>query len=501
MLNKDNDMDISDILSVYIPVNQFLDATATALILIDQKGNILTTNKEFKNIHTNLEPHASIFNLVSESTKRKLLKNLAEKLDCFYVVAWQSNISFTNIVFKKIIIAERICYLGTAIKKSKTDHNSLLQQLINNMPDNIFVKDTHSKFVIANHWIARIIGVESTKMLIGRTDFDFFPKKLAQKYYNDELKIIQTGRPLLNEQEKVLVNGRIRWYSTTKVPLYDEHGNIAGIVGVGRDITKNVREKKALEKAKKEAEIADHLKLTFLANLSHEIRTPLNGILGFSQFLRQKQHSEEKQNKYLDIILANGKSLLMLINDIIDISMIESNQVSIKKRPFRLNELIDQAYANYVYQLSQKNKKIKLVAHKALLNEEDIIVSDDFRINQIMGNLISNAIKFTERGKIEFGYTLDQNKIEFYIADTGIGIKKEQQEEIFKRFRQADESMTRNYGGTGLGLSICRGLVYLLNGKIWVKSEPGQGSTFYFTIPFEKHPESKESTVKEDGFK
>lgn len=496
MLNKDSDMDISDILSVDIPVSQFFDAATTALILIDQKGNILTTNQEFKNFHTDQESHTSIFNLVSESTKRKLLQNLAEQLDCFYVVAWQNNITLVNIIFKKLIIANHICYLGTAIKKSKTDHNSLIQQLINNIPDNIFVKDINSKFVIANNWIAKIIGVKSAKVLIGKTDFDFFPKKIAQKYYNDELKIIQTGKPLLNEQEKVPVNGRIRWYSTTKVPFYDKHGNIAGIVGVGRDITKNVREKKTLEKAKKEAEIADHLKSTFLANLSHEIRTPLNGILGFSQFLRQKQHSEEKQNKYLDIILANGKSLLMLINDIIDISMIESNQLSIKKRPFKLNDLIDQVYANYAYQLSQKNKNIKFIPHKALSNEQDLVISDDFRINQIMGNLISNAMKFTERGKIEFGYEIDKNKIEFYIADTGIGIKKEQQEEIFKRFRQADESMTRNYGGTGLGLSICKGLVYLLNGKIWVRSEPGQGSTFYFTIPFEKQPEITQIKVE-----
>lgn len=485
MLSKNSDMDIADILSVDISVSQFFDAATTALILIDARGNILTRNQEFKNILSDSDNFSSIFDFVTDSTKRKAIKHLAEKDNCFYVIAWQTDITVIEIIFKKIDINNRDLYLGTAIKKSKTDQNTLIQQLIDNIPDNIFVKDINSKFLIANNWVSKIIGEQSSKKLIGKTDFDFFPKKIAQKYYHDEQNIIQTGKPLLNELEKVPVKGRIRWYSTTKVPFYDKHGNIAGVVGVGRDVTKSVRERKALEKAKKEAEIADKLKSTFLANLSHEIRTPLNGILGFSQFLRQKQHSEEKQNKYLDIILANGKSLLMLINDIIDISMIESNQLSIKKRLFKLNELIDQLHANYQYQLNQKNKNIKLVSSKDLTNGKDQIFSDDFRINQILSNLISNAIKFTEKGKIEFGYKICENKIEFYISDTGIGIKKEQQEEIFKRFRQADESMTRNYGGTGLGLSISKGLVHLLNGRIWVKSEMDKGSTFLFTLPYE----------------
>ncbi len=485
MLKKDSGMGISGIMSIDIPISQLFDAATTALILIDDQGNIHARNQEFKNIHINSDSYSNIFDFISDSTKRKVIKHLSQKDERFYVIAWQTDTTVIEIIFKKLVISNLCCYLGTAIKKSKTDQNSLIQQLIDNIPDNIFVKDINSKFMLANNWVAKITGEKSPKTLIGKTDFDFFPKKIAQKYYNDELKIIQTGKPLLNELEKVPVNGRIRWYLTTKVPFYDKHGNIAGIVGVGRDVTKSVKEKKALEKAKKEAEIADKLKSTFLANLSHEIRTPLNGILGFCQFLRVKQHSKEKQDKYLDFIMANGKSLLVLINDIIDISMFESNQLAIKKRFFKLNELIERLYASYQYHLNHKNRNIKLISHKALKKDMDIIFSDDFRINQILSNLISNALKFTEKGKIEFGYTLKGNKIEFYITDTGIGIKKEHQKDIFKRFRQADESMTRTYGGTGLGLSICWGLVHLLNGKIWVKSELKQGSTFYFTVPFE----------------
>jgi signal transduction histidine kinase len=181
-------------------------------------------------------------------------------------------------------------------------------------------------------------------------------------------------------------------------------------------------------------------------------------------------------------------------DDIIDISMIESNQLAIKKRSFQLNDLIDQLFTNYQYHIKQKKLNIKLISHKQLATGKDHILSDDFRINQILSNLLSNAIKFTEKGKIEFGYIIAGNNIEFYISDTGIGIKKEHQEEIFKRFRQGDESMTRNYGGTGLGLSISKGLVHLLNGQIWVRSEVDKGSTFYFSIPY--NAQLEDSNIK-----
>ncbi len=472
--------------AIDLPIAKFFNSVSTALVLISEDGIILEKNIEFEHLFLDKLNEKSLINLVADNKQPAFKENLTNQKECFYIHIYQTKQSFVEIIFKRFYHNNQKLYIGTATKKVKTDPNSLLQQLIDTIPDNIFVKDVDSKFTLANRHATKILGVNTPKDLIGKTDFDFFSKDIAQKYYTDEQKIIHSSKPLLNELEKVPVNGRTRWYSTSKVPVFDQNGHISGIVGVGRDLTKQVKERKALEKAKKEAEIADKLKSTFLANLSHEIRTPLNGILGFSQFLKQKQHSEEKQKKYLDIILSNGKNLLILINDIIDISMIESNQLSIKLRDFNLNEVINQVQAHFEYQLSQKSSQIKLSAYKELPDGNDLIYSDDFRINQILTNLIFNAMKFTQEGEIKFGYKVDNGKIKFFVSDTGIGIRKDNLKDIFKRFRQADESMTRKYGGTGLGLSICQGLVSLLKGKIWVKSDVGKGSTFYFTIPLNR---------------
>ena len=175
--------------------------------------------------------------------------------------------------------------------------------------------------------MAKLLKVKSAKEIIGKTNFNFYPAKLAEQIYIDEQAIINSGKSVFSEQEKVLIAGKPRWYSSTKAPLYDTEGRIRGIMGISSDITSFIKKNKALKKANSKSEKADKLKSTFLANLSHEIRTPLNGIIGFSQFLKQKNTNEEKQKKYLDIINNNGEQLLILINDIIDISMIESNQV------------------------------------------------------------------------------------------------------------------------------------------------------------------------------
>jgi signal transduction histidine kinase len=187
----------------------------------------------------------------------------------------------------------------------------------------------------------------------------------------------------------------------------------------------------------------------------------------------------------------------MLINDIIDISMIESNQVRIKYKSFALNGVLTQLKVNFEYQLKQSSSALQLISKPGLPDSNDTVYSDDFRINQILTNLIGNAIKFTQEGKIVFGYTYENKLLTFYVTDTGIGIEPDQQKEIFERFRQADESMTRNYGGTGLGLSICRGLVNLMGGNIWVKSKPAEGSTFFFTIPVNNPRDSNSELTNE----
>jgi PAS domain S-box-containing protein len=238
-----------------------------------------------------------------------------------------------------------------------------------------------------------------------------------------------------------------------------------------------------LIKAKEKAEESDRLKSTFLANMSHEIRTPMNGIIGFSGLLVKKGISDEKREKYLDIINSSAHQLLRIISDIVDISKIEAGQMNINREKCHLPQLLSQMSQRFEMELKSKNKEHVKIQYSSTKSIE-YIHTDQIRLEQILSNLLGNAIKFTEKGVIDFGYQHipESNTILFYVKDTGIGIPAQQQQSIFERFRQADNQASRKYGGTGLGLSISRGLVDLLGGKIWVDSEENKGSTFYFTL-------------------
>ncbi len=373
-------------------------------------------------------------------------------------------------------------------EETHTQQTHLLLELINSIQDNIFIKNNKGEFMLANVWVSKLMGVNTPQELLGKTDFDFHPKKLAKKYFRDEQEVMKTGKAKMNIIEQVVEgNNNRRWYSTSKLPLKNNQGEIIGIMGVGRDITTWVKEQKALRKAKITAERADQLKSAFLANLSHEIRTPLNGILGFSQFLKQSLPNQDKNQKYIDFILANGKQLLHQISDIIDISKINSGQLSIYKKNFNLNEMmveVESLFHEKIKELGLDNIQLHLELERK--NEHSIIFNDDLRIKQVLGNFLNNAIKFTHHGTIRFGYITKEENIRFYIIDTGIGISPENLKLIFERFRQVDFSLARKYEGAGLGLAIADGIVKLLDGEIGVQSKINKGSEFYFTIPYEK---------------
>jgi len=242
----------------------------------------------------------------------------------------------------------------------------------------------------------------------------------------------------------------------------------------------------ALQVAKEKSEESDRLKTAFLANMSHEIRTPMNGIIGFSQVLMEKEFPRNKQKQFLEVIHSRSVHLLDVINDIIDISKIEAGQLNITYSNFYLNDTLNNLYNQYGFNLqNQDEKKIKLEHYWDLPRVESYITTDQVRLKQILGNLLNNAIKFTEKGKIEFGYEKSEdNLLKFYVKDTGIGIPRSQFEFIFDRFRQVDGSTTRNYEGTGLGLAISKNIAEALGGEIWLESSEGKGTIFYFTIPY-----------------
>jgi PAS domain S-box-containing protein len=237
--------------------------------------------------------------------------------------------------------------------------------------------------------------------------------------------------------------------------------------------------------AKELAEESDRLKTAFLQNMSHEIRTPMNAIMGFSELLCCNYNNKTKLQKFSEIINRRCNDLLDIINDILDIAKIESGQLPVNIEEFSLNELFSDLTSFFVeYQKRLDKKHIKLKFHAPDNQADHIILTDKIKLKQIFINLISNAFKFTDEGKIEGGYKFDNNSnLQFYLSDTGIGIPADKHQVVFERFSQLNQGSKKNLGGTGLGLPIVKGLVDLLGGEISLESEPGKGSTFYFTIP------------------
>jgi signal transduction histidine kinase len=250
-----------------------------------------------------------------------------------------------------------------------------------------------------------------------------------------------------------------------------------------------VKQTAELISAKEQAEKSDHLKSSFLANMSHEIRTPMNGILGFAELLKEPNLTGREQQEFIKIIEISSARMLNTINNIVDISIIESGLIKVDIKDSNINEQIEFIY-NF-FKPEVHSKRIQFSFKNSLPSKKSIIRTDIEKIYSILTNLVKNAIKFSNEGSIEFGYQKKGKYLEFFVKDTGIGISKEQKEIIFERFRQGSESYSRNYEGSGLGLSISKSYVEMLGGKIWVKSEEGKGSTFYFTTPYNAVLEEK----------
>lgn len=248
------------------------------------------------------------------------------------------------------------------------------------------------------------------------------------------------------------------------------------------DITKMKETEHRLEAAMKHAEESDRLKTAFLANMSHEIRTPMNGILGFSRLLRSNNLPDAKRNHYTDIIISNGNHLLQLINDIIDISRIEADELVFNEERCNVNSLLLEVYNSAI---GNNENRLSIQIHTPELDHKMWIMIDPLRLRQVLQNIIGNALKYTNKGSVVIGYNLSDKDIVFYVKDTGAGIPVEKFNSIFERFQQLEPHRQKhNKGGTGLGLTISKRLVERFGGNIWLESELNVGSTFYFSIPY-----------------
>lgn len=279
--------------------------------------------------------------------------------------------------------------------------------------------------------------------------------------------------------------GRRKWIQTTLSP-YSKSGKVLKVIAIDSDITNLKKYEEELKKAKEKAEESDKLKTLFLGNISHEIRTPLNGILGFTELLKNPSLSQDRKERYLKLIQLNGHQLLSIIEDIVDISLIEANQLKISYVPVSIssiikNEIIE--FSNVLKKNMDKNN-IEIKYELKIPEGQDNIYTDPLRLKQVLINLIKNSLKFTEEGYVKIGAFISGKNIIFYVEDSGIGIPPEKRDYVFDRFRQGEETLSRKYGGIGLGLTIAKGIIEKLGGKIWIDPDFETGTRVCFTLKY-----------------
>jgi PAS domain S-box-containing protein len=368
-------------------------------------------------------------------------------------------------------------------EESLLQERFLLRSLMDNVPVYIYFKDTKGRFIRINRALAQKFRLADPTYAEGKTDFDFFTKEHAMPAYRDEQRIIRSGEGLVNKEEKEThLDGRVRWALTTKMPLRDKEGKLVGTFGISHDITERKQAQDELRKAKEAAEAASQAKSTFLANMSHEIRTPLNAVLGMTELVLDTDLTP-LQRDYLMVVQESGDALLSVIGDILDFSKIEAGHLDLDHAAFDLREYLGDTIK--LLALRAHHKGLELACRIA----PDLprgVLGDKTRLRQVLVNLLGNAIKFTERGEVSLEATVDEKTdhdvlVHFAVRDTGIGIARDKHAAIFDAFEQADNTMTRRFGGTGLGLAISSRLVHLMNGKIWLDSDLGSGSTFHCT--------------------
>ncbi len=364
--------------------------------------------------------------------------------------------------------------------RKKSDLEILkLSVAIEQNPACVVITDTFGVIEYVNKKFVAISGY-SKQTLIGTTIRILKPGHTSKHIYADIWNKLLAGNEWKGEHQNRTKSKEIYWESVQISSIRNPEGKITNFIVLSENISERKKMEKELIAAKEKAEESDRLKSAFLANMSHEIRTPLNSILGFSDLLTAPNLDTESRKEYASIICSSGNNLLSIINDIMDISKIEAGQITLIKHEFSANKLISKIQKEYT--IKARSKGIEIILKPQTTAQELIIKSDEFRIKQVLINFIGNAIKFTDSGYIEIGVDLVKTSILFHVKDTGIGIPKEFHDKIFDRFRQVEAAHTRKYGGNGLGLAITKNLAELLDGRIWLESEPNVGSTFYFAL-------------------
>ena len=392
----------------------------------------------------------------------------------------------------KLWLSLKNCYSLDSVEELVATVNgdaAFLRSLLDQVASPVFVKDKKHSWVYGNDAFWSLLSarkecsVEKTNAkhvaksaYLGKKDADLLPEETYRAYRKEDERVIHQNEMIATEEQIATLDGESLTVLTKKAPI-ELPGGRPGLVGLIGDVTE-------FKKAQSEAERYHResiQKSTFLANMSHELRTPMNAIMGMTQLLDGTSLTDD-QKSYVDIILTGADSLLHLLDEILDLSLIESGGMTLKEKPVDLVELVNDVAALLKVKADEKQLSLTTAIEAA---QRRSYMADGGRVRQILVNLVNNAIKFTAAGSVHIHVSGAKDRVRFSVRDTGAGIRPENQKSIFDRFHQLDGTLTRKHGGAGLGLALCSELVSLMDGDIGVESVYGEGSNFWFEIPLE----------------
>ncbi len=492
--------DVTDLFTAQINTAQserkfrrlFIKHSAIKLILDPENGDILEANEAaaaYYGWSTGELEKMNISNISVLSRKRlkQRLLSLKEtdglRFESRHLKA-DGTVCYVEIFGSRIDIGDKLV-LHAVIhditdKKLAKQQLKLLSQSVEQNPVVIVITDRDGNIQYVNPSFTEITGYSMDEVM------GVNPRILQSGYHTEEFyqqlwRTILSGKIWRGTMQNKKKNGDYYWEEAIISPILDEQEEITHFVAVKEDITERKRLMEDLVIAKEKAVESDRLKSAFLANISHEIRTPMNGILGFTNLLRNPDLTNEKVEKYIELIHLSGQRMLNTVNDIVEISKIEAGIVTIEYEESNLKKRVEEIVGFFYPEAKEKGIALSLDQQ---LSDDKLAINTDLRkFDAVLINLLKNAVKFTEKGEILVGFVRNESMVEFFVKDSGIGIPMNLQKAIFRRFEQADSSITRSFEGTGLGLAISKSYIELLGGQIRVKSVEGQGSTFYFTLP------------------
>ncbi|MCK9616694.1 MAG: PAS domain S-box protein [Lentimicrobiaceae bacterium] len=374
------------------------------------------------------------------------------------------------------------------ISERKKAENEIKRQyyfidaMLHSIPVPLFYKDTEGKYLGCNEAFSEMFG-KSAEEIRGKTVNELWPEQYSQTYNEKDMELLRDKSR--QRYESVILDKDQKEYQVIydKAVFYNEKDEVAGIIGTFTNITELKKKEAELILAKEKAEESDRLKSAFLAAMSHELRTPLNAVIGFSSLIDDSLPLDEIL-EMAKLINKSGNHLLSIIESIFNISMLQTKELKIRPESFSVYDVFLELKSFVEAEINNEKKEhISVLFEPEPNTTSTAILTDKTKLIQMLTNLLNNAVKFTEKGKIEFGYFFSEKDITFFVQDTGIGIPSDKTDLIFERFRQVDDTHTRKHGGIGLGLAICKEISDLLGGSLWVDSEEGKGSSFYFQLP------------------